>query len=445
MKRIVFFVVLVCGDSYVFGQEALQLSFKEAVRIGLDNNIVLKQERNNLTAVNASKNSAYASLAPNVNARALAFRIDGNSFFEQTGEVINAQSNRASGSINADITLFNGLSNINRIKRDNHRLDAQLSVITRTEQDIISDVAIQYLNLLQDQEQVTIAKQNLDNQQVLLDQIKLMFELGSRAITDKYDQDFQVKSAELEVIRAENRYINDKAILSQTLMIDPSTNYILENPGWSVDDINIGDYNIQDLFNEALANRADLKSTTETEKAAFRNIKVQKGAYIPTLTGFYGLSSAYSDLTVDREFSEQFLKDNRLQQYGFNLSIPIFNGLRNRSNVISARVQHENALLGIENQEILIKTEVLRTYQNFRDVALAYQVSLVQFEAGQKSMETQRESYNLGITSLIELSRANNVFVEGQTSLSRSKYAFMFQKVMMEYTVGTLNFDMIPD
>ncbi len=194
-----------------------------------------------------------------------------------------------------------------------------------------------------------------------------------------------------------------------------------------------------------MANRADLKSANENEKAAFRNIQVQKGSFIPTLSGFYGLSSRYSDITVSRDFQDQFLIDNKREQYGFNLSIPIFNGWRNQSNVINARVQHENAMLGIENQEIQIKTEVLQAYQNFKDVALAYQVSLVQFEAGQKSMETQRESYNLGVSSLIELSRANNVFVEGQTSLSRAKYALLFQKILMDYTTGTLQFDFLPE
>ncbi len=426
-------------------QESINLSFKEAVQIGLDYNIALKQERNNLTSREAFKNSSYASLAPSLNARGLVYRNDGNFFLEQTGEVINAVSENLFGSVDANLMIYNGSSRMNAARRDKNLFDSQLSTIARTEQDVINNVALQFLNVLQDQEQVTIARQNRKNQQAIFDQIVVMFEIGSRAITDKYDQEYQLKSSELEVIRAENRLINDKAMLAQTLMIDPATNFILEEPGWNVEDIAIDEYNIQDLYAAAMENREDLKSIQFQEEAADRNMKAQRGGYIPSLSAFYSISSRWSDATIGRDLNEQFFIDNKRQQYGLSLNIPIFNGLRNRANMVGAKIQHENAILGIENQEMLIKTQVIRSYHNFRDVALAYQVSLVQYEAGTRSQETQRESYNLGISSLIELSKANSVFVEGQTSLSRAKYALMFQKIVMDYTIGTLSFSDIPD
>jgi outer membrane protein len=434
MKKFLLSMLLLGGFLTGAAQDQLVLTFKEAVQIGLENNIPLKQERNTLTSRDAFKKSSYATLAPNINARGLAFKNDGNLFLEQTGEVINTVSQNVLGSVDADVLIYNGSSRMNAAKRDKKLFDAQLSTIARTEQDVISFVALQFLTVLQDQEQVTIAIQNKDNQQLLYDQISAMFENGSRAITDKYDQQYQLKAAELDVIRAENTLINDRAILAQTLMIDPNTDFVLEEPSWNVDDIQIEDYNIESLYASALANREDLKS-----------IQLQSDAAGNTLSAFFGVSSRWSDATIDRDFEEQFRFDNLRKQYGFNLNIPIFNGMRNRANMIDAKIRSENAALGVENQEIIVKTDVIRAFQNFRDVAAAYQVSLVQFEAGKQSRDTQKESYELGISSLIELSRANNVFVEGQTSLSRSKFAFMFQRIMMDYAVGTLSFDEIPD
>lgn len=437
--------VLLLTPMLLWAQEPLKLSFKEAVQIGLDSNIPLKMERNNLTAAEANKNSSFASLAPNLNGRGTGFVNNGNFFIEQEGRVINTESRNLFGSLDANLTIYNGSSRISAAKRDKKLFEAQLSTITRTEQDVISNVAMQFLNVLQDQEQVKIAIQNRDNQQVLYDQISAMFENGSRPITDKYDQEFQLKSAELEVIRAENRLINDKAILAQTLMIDPSTQFELVEPEWSVDDIVIDDYTIDALYEIAMENREDLKAVMFQKDAAESNMKASRGGYIPSLTAFYGISSRWTDATVGRSVEDQFLVDNKRQQYGLNLNIPIFNGLRNRANTTNAKIQHENAVLSVENQEIQIKSDVIQAYQNFRDVATAYQVSLVQYEAGQRSQETQQESYNLGISSLIQLSLANNVFVEGQTSLSRAKYSLMFQKIMMDYAVGILKFEDIPE
>jgi len=442
MKRLLVLIIFMIGFGSVWAQEPLDLSFKEAVRIALNNNIRLKQERNNLTSFQAVKTASYASLAPDLSASATAFRNKGNFFIEQTAEVVNTVTNNFVGSLDGNVTIFNGLSKLSAVKRDIHRFDSQVSTIFRTEQDIIGDVSIQYLQILQDQEQVTIAKGNLENQQILLDQISAMFEVGSVAITDKYDQDYQEKSAELEVIRAENRLINDKAILAQTLIVDPFVDFILEEPGWNVSDINLDDYNINDISEIALSNRGDMVSAKEDERAAKQDIQVQKGRYIPSLVGFYSLSSRYSDAQT-ADFQEQIIIDNKREQYGLQLRVPIFSGYRNRANVTGAKVVHENALLEIDNREIQVKTEVLRAYQNFKDVVLAYQTSLIQYQAAEKSMETQRESYNVGISSLIELSRANNVFVDAQTSLSRSKYALLFQKILMDYAIGTLNFDQI--
>ena len=445
MKSILILTILVTGISNISAQIPLNLSFKEAVRIALDNNIGLKQERNNLKAIQADRISSYASLAPDIDAIGIAFRNDGNFFLAQTGEVVNTLSDNVYGSLDAGVTLFNGFSKISTIKRETHRFEAQINRINRREQDVIWNVAVQYLTILQDQEQVIIANENHVNQQVLYNQISTMFEIGSIAITDKYDQDFKVKNSELEVIRAENRLINDKALLAEMLMVDPATEFVLVEPGWDIKDISLEDYNMQELYDLALKNRKDLQSAIEDKQAAMQNIKVQKGLYFPTVAGFYSLSSRYSDQTVNRNFQEQFVVDNKAQQYGLRLSIPIFSGYRSRANVINAKMMHQNASLEVDNQEITIKTDVLRAYQNFRDVALAYQVSFVQFQAAQKSQETQNESYNLGISSLIELSQANNILVEAQTSLSRAKYALLFQKILMDYATGTLQFDHLPE
>jgi outer membrane protein len=272
-----------------------------------------------------------------------------------------------------------------------------------------------------------------------------MFDAGSRAITDKYDQEYLVKNAELEIIRANNTLRNDKMVLAQTLMLRPTSDFKVKEPSWGLDDISLSEYPLSDIYSIALSSRSDLMSTLETEAAARNNIAATKGLYYPSLGGFYNWSSRYTDQTISRNFNEQFYVDNKRTQFGLQLSIPIYSGLRNRASVVNAKVMHDNALLDVENQKILIESEVQRAYQNFQDVEQAYQVSLSQYQAAEKSLETQRESFDLGISSLIEVSRANRDFIDAQTTLSRAKYALLFQKVLMDFAIGTLQIDQIPD
>ena len=429
----------------VHAQEPLALSYKEAVRIALDNNIPLKQERNNLTGIQAGKTASIASLAPDLSAFGAAYRNDGNFFIEQEARVVNTVSENVFASIDANLILFNGFSKLSAVKREESRLDAQLNTITRAEQNVINSITIQYLIILQDQEVVKIEQKNLEEQHVLLDQITTMFEVGSRAITDKYQQEFVVQNAELVVIRAKNQLINDKATLAQTMMIDPTSNFVLEEPGWRVEDITIDQYDPQDIYNTAISTRPDLVGSQELGEAARRNVTAQKGSYVPTISGFFSVSSRWTDATVTRDFQEQFIFDNKRQQYGLRLNIPLFSGLRNRANVVNAKVLRENAFLDAENQELLVKTEVMRAYQNFGDVVKAYQVTLIQYQAAEKNLETQQESYNLGVTGLIELSRAQVGSVEAQTSLASARYALLFQEILMDFAIGTLRYDQIPE
>jgi outer membrane protein len=445
MKYLLGLIAIFFTCFQVFGQEGSKLSYKDAISIALENNVLLRQEQNNLGGIQANRTASYGSLAPNVNAVGQGWRNDGNFFIEQEARVVNTVSENLYGQLSADLLIFNGLSLINTIKREEHNMSAQLMTIDRTRQGVIGNVTVGFLTVLQDQEQLKIANQNHENQLVLLDQITAMFEEGSIAITDKYDQEYFTKNAELEVIKAENTLRNDKALLAQTLLIDPTSQFFLDEPSWNVDEIRISDYPIEDIFDIALNSRSDLIGSKQMQEAAKRNVSATKGQYIPRLSGFYNWSSRYTDQTINRDVSEQFWIDNTRQQFGLQLSVPIYNGLRNRASVVNAKMQHENARLDVENRVVLVQTEVLRAHQNFTDVEQAYQVSLVQFQAAEKSLETQRESYNVGITSLIELSRANRAFIDAQSTLNSAKYTLLFQKVLMDFAIGTLQVDQIPD
>jgi len=426
------------------GQEKLSLSFKEAVKISLDNNVTIRQSQNTLGGFEADKRAAYASLAPDLTGFLQGWRSDGNFFLQQTGEVVNAVTDNVYGQLDADIVIFNGLNSQNNIKQTNHIVNAQTARIERNEQDVISLVASQYLLVLQDEEQIRINEENVRNQQKVYDQIEGMFEAGSRAITDLYNQEVDLRNAELEVIRAKNRFRNDMAVLAQYMMIDPTTVFDLEQPGWDLNDIRLSDYDPNTLYETALSQRSDITQVKETEQAWRRGVQRSKAAYYPRLSGFFSMGSRFSDATVDRTFEEQFTLDNRFVQFGARLSVPIFAGLRNRAQVANTRVNYENAKLDVENQEIMVKTDVLRAYQNFEAIVAAYEVAQKRLQAAEKVYEMQLESYNLGIANQIDVARSNRDYVESQTALSQAKYAVLFQKILMDYAIGTLTYENIP-
>ena len=111
------------------------LTFDEAVKIALQNGMLLNQQRNNLELNQIQKTSNILGLGPTLNVQANAFSVDGNTFNQNAGKVINGVFDQVNGSINANWNVFNGFQQINKVKQYNNLLDAQAFYVNRTAQD----------------------------------------------------------------------------------------------------------------------------------------------------------------------------------------------------------------------------------------------------------------------------------------------------------------------
>ncbi len=445
MKKIIigFFVL---ATYTVSGQELSQLTFSEAVNIALKNNVILKQQRNQLDATSMQKTSNLARLGPSVSIGGNLGRNEGNSFNQQEGRVVNGVVDFMSGSLNANMVLFNGMNRTNAFKQSKSQLESQMHFIERTSQDVIQLVSIQYLQCLLDQELLRIDQGNLESQAKQLEQIEAQVEAGSRAKVDVYNQEFQVKNAELSVLRSEIRLRNDKAVLAQTLQLDAQTDFDVLEPGWDVNSISMSEMELSELYDLALKNRADYQRAVATESAAKYGYQSQNGRYYPSITAFFSYGSQYNDVKGfdSRTFDQQFFEDNLQTTYGLSFNIPIFGGFQTRATTVQSKVNYENAQLDVENTETVVESDVLRAYQSYQDAITNYQASKAQLEAAQLSFNLEEERYKLGISDLVQFTQANQSLVGAKADLAQSSYTLLFQDILLQYAVGTLKFEDIP-
>lgn len=97
MKRFSFFIMLVVSVASVNAQQTL--TFKNAVNMGLENNLLLNQQKNLLISTSVNRTSALLQMTPSVSAGGSAGRFDGNSFNQQRGEVVNGQVDFVNGGL----------------------------------------------------------------------------------------------------------------------------------------------------------------------------------------------------------------------------------------------------------------------------------------------------------------------------------------------------------
>jgi outer membrane protein len=450
MRKVILFFLLLIVDT-VSAQDTVRLTFKEAVKIGLENNLTLNQAKNNLNTTVAQKNSNLFSLAPNVNISGNTGRNDGNSFNQQEGQVVNGLLDFTSANLNANMPLFNGFNNMNLFRQSVELNEAQMHLVKRTEQDVIRNIAAQFLTCLLDQQLTIIQQKNVETQRQQYDQIKEQVEAGSRAEVDAYNQEYQVKNAELLLLRAQNTLKNDKALLAATLQVDPLQLRDLEEPSWDINYTDIDEQPIEKLNETALNQRSDLLAAKSTERSSQLFYYSTRGTYLPNITAFAQYGSQYNYIHPsagftprNRSFNDQFLKDNVQLTYGVTFNIPIFGGFQTRSSVVRNKMAYENAKLATENTTIAIKTNVLLAQQNYNDAKTAFDASASQLRAAEIAYNFEKERYALGISDIVVLTLATQNYTRAQTDVASSRYTLMFQRLLIGYATGTLRFEDIP-
>lgn len=449
-KKILTFLVL-GGSIYGYSQQQQQvpatLSFKDAVKIGLENNLALNQQKNQLEYTQVSKTSSLLQLGPSVEANGSAYRNDGNSFNQNRGEVVNGVIDYVNGSINASMPVFNGLYYVNQYRMANSANEAQLHKVHRSSQDVILYVSNQFLQCMLDHQLVKINEENVHTQKIQYDQIKAQVDVGSKAEADLFNQEYQLKNAELTLVRSQNTFKNDKATLATTLQIDPAAFEIAE-VDWDMNAVLIDSLSLPEMHVTATDHRSDLKQAYHAQRAAQFGYSAMKGRYMPSLFAGASYGSRYNYVygggDENRSFSDQFTKDNTQLSYGLSITIPIYNGLAYRAQAAQARMNYKNAQLQYTSTEVTVKADVLRAFQNFNDAKAAYNASESQLRSATLSYKMEKERYDLGISDITQLTVSNQAYVKAQGDFQNSRFTLMFQRLLINYYVGTLKFEDVP-
>ncbi len=445
MKNILLTVLaLIFSAGISFAQDSLHLGFEDAVKMAIDKNIQLQQERNNLESAQATSLQNKALYLPSIGAYSDFQYQTGIQFNQLTGKLFTTTSRGGDLGAQARYTIFDGLGRLNKVRNTQFLERAQENNVEYTKQTVIYNLARQYLQVLLDRELVRIDKENLNAQQISLNQIEGYVKTGTQPLGDQLTQEAQVKKLEVTQLQAENKLSMDNAVLSQILMLDPGENLNIEEPDWGFDKILAQEYNLNDLYQEALNNRPDFKKAMENVSAAQASVAVAKSAYYPSVSATYNYGTGYtSTYIVDNEvlpLTEQ-LKRNRSSYFGLSLNIPIFTQLNTASNIARQKVVRDNYQLTEKNMKSSIYQDVQTAYLNLMAARNEYHATQSQYDAAVEAQKIQQQSYDLGVSDLVQLSLANQTYIEAASSRAQARYTLLFQKVMLEYATGTLNPD----
>ncbi|OAN62073.1 hypothetical protein A8B79_03785 [Balneola sp. EhC07] len=437
------FSVLFISTS-ITAQQKRTITLNEAIQLALENNYQLKQAENNLDLAEYRIISEKADFLPSISSSAGYSTQTGQQFVQETLSFTDVTSSGANGRISASVPIFTGFSNILTLRSSERNKLSNEETLKRAKENIIFETATRFLTVLLNKQQLEDAKESLETSNKLLEQTKAQVEVGSRPSVDLYNQEATVANDEFTVTQRENALKLSKLQLIRSLQIDPLQDYEFAVPDFDPEtaknSVSVSQ-DVNSLVEQALLNRSDIRSSEFNIESLEYQLQISKGSLLPTLSGSASISSSYSDQDPRGDFSEQFFDQRVNKSLGLSLNLPIFNNWNRMTQIQSAQVNLKNAELGLENTKLQVIQEItqaLNDYSSYSSQLKAAEKSLIFSE---KAFETQQERYNVGASTLIELSQAQTQYFNAQSARTSALYNLIFQEKLLDYYVGKLSGD----
>jgi outer membrane protein len=441
-----FFVLFI--HSSTEAQQKRVITLNEAIKIALENNYQLKQAKNNLDLAEYRINSERADFLPSISSSANFSTQQGQQFVQERLAFTNVTSSGASGRLSANVPIFNGFDNILTLRSSESSKLSSEENLKRAKENIIFETATRFLTVLLNQQQLEDSKESLETSKKLLEQTRAQVEVGTRPNVDLYNQEATVANDEFTVTQRENALKLSRLQLVRSLQIDPLVQYEFAVPEFDPESAvtsTTAGLTINSLIDEALTNRSDIRSSEFNIESLEYQLQLSKGRLLPTINGSASISSSYSDQARDPltgndvSFGDQFFDQRVNKSLGLSLNLPIFSNWNRMTQIQSAKVNLKNAELGLENTKLQVIQEVTQALNDFSSYSSQLKAAEKSLIASEKAFETQQERYNVGISTLIELSQAQTQYFNAQSSRTSALYNLIFQDKLLDYYVGKLS------
>lgn len=422
-----------------------KITLKDAIQLALQKNTTLNQAENNILSGESGLMAAYGNFLPSLSGFA-SWGWDRN---EQAGSIryfngipfiiprFTSETRSYVASVNSDITLFDGLSNIANLSSAKNSLNSTKFFIEFLKQQTVFNTITRYYNLMTQLALLKVREENVKKQEINFKTIEEKNRLGAVTLADLYQQQVELGNAELQVINQNLEVQKAKNNLLIFLGLDVTGDYTFETD-LTIREENIlttdleEDYkNIQERISDAYNNRLDYKSKLYELEGSLNQVTIARSGHFPRLTGSLGFSS----------FSNKFddLFKSRTYSVGLNLNLPIFSGFSVSNRVQVAEVQSMNKELEVRELERQIKQQINESYLSLIAAKKSLSVSEKNVKAAEERLKIEQERYNLGSSKLLDLLIANSSYITAKTDYVNAQYSYIIISDQIKYYLGILD------
>jgi outer membrane protein len=446
------------------------LTLQECVKIALENNLKVRRSLFNVESYHVNLLQSKAAFLPTINAGAAYGQNYGRNLNPVTNSFVNRNSITTNAQLSASLTLFNGLRIQNTLRQNFRDVDAADLDLEKSKNDVIINVITLYTNVIFNKELLENAKFQLGSSQDQLERIKKQVAAGAVSRSTELNQDAQVATNEVTVINQENSLNLSILQLKQAMQIPAVENMEVVQPDVSVEDL-VLDQTAEQVYQIALSTMPEVKSANLKVESADFALRASKGNLYPRLslnaTAQSNSSNLNKKFVPDNGFAlspnpigkvgslsgndvfaiqptgeqanyahSQQLKDNIYKVLSLQLTIPVFNGLVNRTAVQRAAINTELARITMQETQNTLRQTIESAFNDALAASKTYNSSLRQVTAREEAYRMNKQRFELGALSYVEFHVSENDLFQSRNDLTRAKYNFIFRKKVLDFYQG---------
>jgi len=408
-------------------------SLDDCLEYALENNITIKDASLNKGQAEVDYSKAKSSRLPNLYGSASQTFSNGNSIDPITSDFVSEQIHSTNVSLNSSMTIFQGNQINNQIAQNALLLNQSVFLEEEVKNNIIISILENYLQILYAKEGITIAENNLAASEKEVDRAKARLDAGSIALSDYTEAQSQAASNKYAIITAKNTYQQYVIALKQLLELDPTQDIEIETLSSDVDYVTL-ELDKMKIYNNALGILPEVSASKIGVEVSEKELKIAKGAYLPTLSLVSSLGSGYTSIN-DNSFSDQF-DLNFNQRIGLSLDIPIFNRNQTKAAVQTAQINIKKAQISQQLVEKEVYKKVETAYQNAISTQEQLVAALASKEAAEQSYTLAQRKYELGALSTTDLVISQNTFTNAQQNYLQAKYLNILYQQLLQFYQG---------
>jgi outer membrane protein len=441
------FLLLSAGPSF---SQQKEWSLEECIRYAIENNIQIKQQ---VVQTEYQKNALDLSklrLLPTLSGQATHNYSFGRALDQTTYQYTdqeNVQSNNFY--LGGNLSLFRGLQNFNTIQKNRYDLLASDEDLENIRNNISLSVALDYLQILLNKELVTSTYNQLEITKQQIEKTRKMVEAGSVPLGNRLQIESQAAQEELQLITLQNQLTISYLSLTQLLELGSPEGFEIFSPDIRVDTNTVIDGNVDGIFQAAMGNRPEVKSSEFRLMSSEYDLKIARGARSPQITMNHSFSTGYSSirkkiLGIDPvegplygnyNFADQ-VSDNINYGIGFSLSLPILNGWQINKNISNSKLMIENSRYNLEGTKKQLYKSIQQAYADAVASLKRYRASVKAVTSMEESFRYTEQRFDVGMVTPVDYNAAKTQLLNAQSDMARAKYEFIFKTRVLDFYKG---------